>query len=62
MMAVRDEKGHFLPRPDSLGKAYGVRVRKDLDPVITELAAAAGVSPTEWCRKAVERAIADALG
>ena len=28
--ATRDEKGRLLPRPDSLGKAFSVRVRKDL--------------------------------
>jgi hypothetical protein len=60
-MSGRDEKGHFLPRPDSLGKTYGLRVRKDLDAVIAELAASSGMSPTEWCRHQVEAAIATAM-
>jgi hypothetical protein len=59
-MGDRDEKGHFLPRPDSLGKTYGLRVRKDLDAVLAELAKQAGITPTAWCRKAVEDAIAAA--
>jgi hypothetical protein len=57
----RDEKGRILPRPDSLGKTYGLRVRKDLDPVISELAAAEGLSPTEWCRKQIETVISETL-
>lgn len=62
MKAVpRDEKGRILPSPDSLGKTYGLRVHKDLDSVISDLAAAAGLSPTAWCRQQVEAAITKAL-
>lgn len=55
--ATRDEKGRLLPRPDSLGKAFSVRVRKDLEPFIAEFAEAEGITATEWCRKQVEAAI-----
>jgi hypothetical protein len=55
--APRDERGRLLPREDSLGKSYGLRVRKDFDPLIAELAEADGITPSEWCRKQVEAAI-----
>ena len=54
----RDDKGHFLPQPDSLGKVIGIRVKKDLEPLLEEIAAKEGVSRTEWCRRQVEAALA----
>ncbi|NET31366.1 MAG: hypothetical protein F6K19_05110 [Cyanothece sp. SIO1E1] len=53
----RNERGRFIARPDSLGKTYGLRIRKDLDAVLAELAEQEGMSPTAWCRKVVEEAI-----
>lgn len=54
---MRDDQGRFKQRKDSLGKTYGLRIRKDLDPTLAELAAAAGKTPTEWCRDVIEAAI-----
>jgi hypothetical protein len=54
---MRDDQGRYRERPDSLGKTYGLRVRKDLDPALASLAAAAQMTPTEWCRQVVEAEI-----
>jgi hypothetical protein len=42
--AARDEKGRLLPRPDSLVKAFAVRVRKDLEPFIAADSAMKGLA------------------
>jgi len=51
--------GHFRAKPDSLGRSIGLRVRKDLEPLLAELAAEDGLTPTQWARKQVEAAIAE---
>ncbi|MEO1391074.1 MAG: hypothetical protein AAFV85_27385 [Cyanobacteria bacterium J06634_6] len=53
----RDEQGKFVERKDSLGKTYGVRIRKDLDPVLQQIASASGMSATAWCRQVIEQAV-----
>lgn len=58
-MVARDKQGHFLPRSDSLGKTYGVRVRKDLEPMVEQRASAAGITPTQWFRLVAERELAE---
>ena len=56
----RDEQGKFIERKDSLGKTYGVRIRKDLEPELQRLAEAAGMRATAWCRQVIEQAILSA--
>lgn len=60
--SMRDQTGRFVARPNSGGKVYGVRVRKDLDPAVAELAEAAGKSPTEWIRALIEAEIERSRG
>jgi hypothetical protein len=61
MMLDRSKDGKFKKAPTGLGKTYGLRINRDLDPVLVELAESAGVTPTEWCRQHIEAAIAQAL-
>jgi len=60
MMLERNKDGKFKKAPTGLGKTYGLRINRDLDPALAELAEAAGVTPTEWCRQQIEAAIAQA--
>jgi hypothetical protein len=60
MTEERTEQGKFVARPDSLSKPIGLRIRKDLQPLLAKLAADAGITPTQWAREQVEAAIAAA--
>jgi hypothetical protein len=60
MTEGRNEQGKFLARPDSLSKPIGLRIRKDLQPLLAELAAEVGLTPGQWCRQQIEAAIASA--
>lgn len=57
---MRNEQGKFVPKPaaERLGKAIGVRLRMDLLQALQEIALAENVTPTEWCRRVLESAIA----
>jgi predicted DNA-binding protein len=61
MMLERNKDGKFKKAPTGLGKTYGLRINRDLDPALAKLADAAGVTPTEWCRQQIEAAIAQAM-
>lgn len=56
-MQKRNDRGRFVARSDSLGKPIGLRVNKQLEPVLKELAELDGVPVTVWCRQVVEAAI-----
>jgi hypothetical protein len=60
-MLDRDKEGKFKKAPTGLGKTYGLRINRDLDAALAELAEVAGVTPTEWCRQQIETAISQAM-
>jgi hypothetical protein len=61
MMLERNKDGKFKKAPTGLGKTYGLRINRDLDSALAELAEAAGMTPTEWCRQQIEAAIAQTM-
>lgn len=52
MSLPRNDRGQFAPS-SNLGKQYGVRVPRDLEPELERRAAAAGQTPTEYIRALV---------
>lgn len=52
----------FVERSGPLGKTYGVRIHKSLEPFLLELAAEAGMTPAQWMSIVTEAEIERSRG
>lgn len=50
----RDAQGKFIQKPDGLGKTIGLRVRKDAEVTLDQLAEQKGLRRTVLCRILIE--------